>query len=114
METDVAPPQVVQNHHDLPSSAQLGSVLGSWGNTTRGAVSNKERWGRRRTPTQDPSTYLAAQSRSPAVDKLLHMGKDAANQARAAKLKDLRLRLTAANADVKTLKHRRVVARPPL
>ena len=28
----------------LPSSAQLGSVLGSWGKTTRDAVRNKERW----------------------------------------------------------------------
>ena len=41
----------------LPSSAQLGSVLGSWGKTMRDAVKNKESWKRRRTPTQDPSTY---------------------------------------------------------
>ena len=32
------------------------SVRGSWGNTMRGAVRNKERWKWRRTPTQDPST----------------------------------------------------------
>ena len=36
----------------------LGSVLGSWGNTMRDAVRNEERWKRRRTPTQDPSTDL--------------------------------------------------------
>ena len=34
-------------------------VLGSWVNTMRDAVMNKERWKRRRTPTQDPSTDLA-------------------------------------------------------
>ena len=32
------------------------SVLGSWGNTMRDAGWNKERWKRRRTPTQYPST----------------------------------------------------------
>ena len=32
-------------------------VLGSWGNTMRGAVRNKGRWKRRRRPTQYPSTY---------------------------------------------------------
>ena len=32
------------------------------GNTMRYAVRDKERWKRRRTPTQDPSTDLAAQS----------------------------------------------------
>ena len=32
-------------------------VLGYWGNTMRGgALRNEERWKRRRTPTQDPST----------------------------------------------------------
>ena len=31
-------------------------VLGSWGNTMRNAVRNKERCNGRRTPTQDPST----------------------------------------------------------
>ena len=35
----------------------MGSVLGSWVKTMRGAVRNKERCKRRRTPTQDPSTY---------------------------------------------------------
>ena len=43
----------------LPSSAQLGSVLGSWGKTMRDAGRNTERWRRRRTPTQEPSTYRA-------------------------------------------------------
>ena len=32
-------------------------VLGSWGNTTRDAVRDKERRKGRRTPTQDPSTH---------------------------------------------------------
>ena len=31
-------------------------VPGSWGNTMRDAVRNKERWKGRRAPTQDPST----------------------------------------------------------
>ena len=31
-------------------------VLGSWGNTMRGAGTNKERWKGRRAPTQYPST----------------------------------------------------------
>ena len=34
------------------------SVPGSWGETIRYAVRNKERWKRSRTPTQDPSTDL--------------------------------------------------------
>ena len=42
---------------DLPSSAQVGSVLGSWGKTTRDAARNKKRRKRRRTPIQDPSTH---------------------------------------------------------
>ena len=43
----------------LPGSSGEGDhVLGSWGNTMRDAVRNKERWRRRRTPTQDPSTSL--------------------------------------------------------
>ena len=46
----------------LPSSAQVGSVLGSWGKTTRGAVRNKQSLKRRRTPTQDPSTYHSSSS----------------------------------------------------
>ena len=37
------------------------------GRTMRDAVINKERWERRRTPTQDPSTDVAAQSRSQEV-----------------------------------------------
>ena len=40
-----------------PAQTPFARVLGSWGNTTRGAVSNKERWKGRRTPTQDPSTH---------------------------------------------------------
>ena len=40
----------------------ISSVLGSWVITTRDTVGNKERWKRRRTPTQDPSTDLAAES----------------------------------------------------
>ena len=44
--------------HVLPSSAQLGSVLGSWGKPIRDAVRSKERWKGRRAPTQDPSTDL--------------------------------------------------------
>ena len=35
-------------------------VLGSWGNTMRGAVRNKERWKARPAPTQDPSTNNTA------------------------------------------------------
>ena len=35
-------------------------LLGSWGKSTRDAVRNKERWKRRRSPTQDPSTAAAA------------------------------------------------------
>ena len=38
-----------------------GSELGSWGKTMRGAGRNKERWRRRRTPTQDPSTDLVCE-----------------------------------------------------
>ena len=43
--------------HAHRPAEQLGSVLGSWGKPMRDAVRNKERWERRRTPTQDPSTY---------------------------------------------------------
>ena len=39
-----------------PSRAKSASVLGSWGKAMRDAVRNTERWKRRRTPTQDPST----------------------------------------------------------
>ena len=42
------------------AAALVRLVLGSWGNTTRGAVRNKERWKARRTPIQDPSTDLAS------------------------------------------------------
>ena len=42
-----------------PSPKSVKLVLGSWGKTTRDALSNKEWWKRRHTSTQDPSTYKA-------------------------------------------------------
>ena len=45
-----------------PAACACASVLGSWGKTMRDAVRNKKRWIGRRTPTQDPSTDLAAQT----------------------------------------------------
>ena len=44
--------------HPPASSARAleRAVLGSWGQTTRGAGRNKERWKGRRAPAQDPST----------------------------------------------------------
>ena len=45
-------------HPPYLCTAQLGSVLGSWGKPMRGAGRNNEWWKRRRTPTQYPSTYL--------------------------------------------------------
>ena len=47
---------------DYQPNPRGASVLGSWGNTTRGAVRNKERWKMCHTPTQDPSTNLRSQS----------------------------------------------------
>ena len=44
------------------------SVLGSWGNTMRDAVRNKERWKRCRTPTQDPSTNFRGASQGPSTN----------------------------------------------
>ena len=43
----------------------LGSVLGSWGKTTRDAVRDKERCKRRRTPTLYPSTAFRGLARRP-------------------------------------------------
>ena len=48
-------------------------VLGSWGKTMRDAVRNKERWERRRTPTQDPSTDLADESVSVCAARTLNV-----------------------------------------
>ena len=50
-----------QEERSLPVAQKL-SVLGSWGKAMRDAVGNKERWERRRTPTQDPSTNHSSQA----------------------------------------------------
>ena len=47
---------MVEGLHHCTSSAQLGSVLGSWGKAMRDAVRNKERRRRRRAPTQYAGT----------------------------------------------------------
>ena len=48
------------NHRPVSHfSDHITQVLGSWGNTIRHAVGNKEWWERRRTPTQDPRANTA-------------------------------------------------------
>ena len=51
--------------YDLPDVAQPEPQVSTriLGKTMRDAVRNTERWKGRRTPAQDPSTGLAAQSR---------------------------------------------------
>ena len=56
---DHAPPPGTRRASMGARCSRSRPVLGSWGKTVRDAVRNKERWSRRRAPTQYPRTDLA-------------------------------------------------------